>query len=210
MNIEKIIIIDSNFSCLKKLEKQVKLFVNIENTFSFSTTCKINHSDNRNNTLLLWSFKELNHIFVNDINVLRNNYQNLKIILFSNIESEYHLCKIIDVGIDGFILKDEPKNIFENMLRALNYGVLPFSNEVVKSLAKYSLHTSHFKQNPKLTRREKDVYSCLIKGLSNKVIARNLGLSAYTVADYNKSIYHKYNVKSRVELVSLELKIGHL
>jgi DNA-binding NarL/FixJ family response regulator len=42
----------------------------------------------------------------------------------------------------------------------------------------------------------------LLKGLSDVAIADALGISIYTVKDYGKSIRAKYNVKTRVQLIS--------
>ena len=53
-----------------------------------------------------------------------------------------------------------------------------------------------------LTTREKDILVLLLKGLSDVAIADALGISIYTVKDYGKSIRAKYNVKTRVQLIS--------
>jgi len=53
-----------------------------------------------------------------------------------------------------------------------------------------------------LTPRELDIVNELKLGLSNKMIARNLDISPYTVAKHNKSIYVKLQVAGRNELIS--------
>ena len=204
MPLKRIIIADSDPNRSKTLESQVNLFAGVENIFCVSSLAQINRSDNKDSTLLLWSNNEINNNFVDNVNVLRNKFPQLKIVLVSNMINQRHLCRMIELGINGFILKSEPKQIFENMLRALSFDIFPFSINVVKSLAKLSLPITNSEKNPKLTRRENDVFNCLIKGLSNKAIAKDLGLSPHTIADYNKSIYYKYKVKSRGELVGLQ------
>lgn len=53
-----------------------------------------------------------------------------------------------------------------------------------------------------LTARETQVIALLLEGLTNKGIARRLGLSAETVKDHVKRIYQKLDVSSRIELLN--------
>lgn len=55
----------------------------------------------------------------------------------------------------------------------------------------------------KLTEREKEVTNLLIKGYTLIEIANTLFLSKHTIKDHIKSIYKKYNVHSKIELINL-------
>ena len=59
-----------------------------------------------------------------------------------------------------------------------------------------------YKDIDNLSNRENQVVELLIKGYSDKEIARELKISAYTVNDHIKNIYRKYNVHSRFELAT--------
>lgn len=52
-----------------------------------------------------------------------------------------------------------------------------------------------------LTKREEDVVRLLSKGMHNREIAHQLGISEYTVKNYLFHIFNKLGVSSRVELV---------
>ena len=52
-----------------------------------------------------------------------------------------------------------------------------------------------------LTKREKEVVECVIRGMKNKEIANALGLSESTIKVYLYAIYDKRGVSNRVELV---------
>lgn len=54
----------------------------------------------------------------------------------------------------------------------------------------------------RLTPKEKMVLERLLEGESNKIIARELGISPETVKSHVKSIFRKHNVNSRVQLLS--------
>lgn len=54
----------------------------------------------------------------------------------------------------------------------------------------------------RLTRRESDVLATVAAGMSGKVAARRLGLSAYTVEDHLTSVYRKTGVTGKDELIA--------
>jgi DNA-binding NarL/FixJ family response regulator len=51
----------------------------------------------------------------------------------------------------------------------------------------------------KLTRRERDVLQLIAKGLSNKLIARELGLSVHTTKHHVSRLFDRIDVASRLE-----------
>jgi len=52
----------------------------------------------------------------------------------------------------------------------------------------------------RLTRREKQICSMVIEGLSSKLIATTLSISTFTVANHRKNILKKKGVKRIKEL----------
>lgn len=53
-----------------------------------------------------------------------------------------------------------------------------------------------------LTQREKEVPILMLKGATDRDISEHLLISVHTVKEYGKSIRRKYNVKSRLQLIS--------
>ncbi len=53
-----------------------------------------------------------------------------------------------------------------------------------------------------LTQREKDILILMLKGASDRQIAEHLLISIHTVKEYGKRIRRKYQVKSRLQLIS--------
>jgi NarL family two-component system response regulator LiaR len=52
-----------------------------------------------------------------------------------------------------------------------------------------------------LTPRETEIMNLLSKGLLDKEMADRLGISLQTVKNHLKNIYHKQNVKNRLEAI---------
>jgi len=61
---------------------------------------------------------------------------------------------------------------------------------------------------PVLTPRELDVLTCLGEGLSNKAVARRLGISAHTVKFHLEAVFMKLGATSRAEAVAKGLRGG--
>ncbi len=61
-----------------------------------------------------------------------------------------------------------------------------------------------------LTPREVEILTALGEGLSNKEVARELGISAHTVKFHLETIFRKLNVTSRAEAVAKGLRQGIL
>ena len=53
-----------------------------------------------------------------------------------------------------------------------------------------------------LSKREREVLEHLAQGLSNKLIARNIGVSENTIRFHLKNIYHKLQVHNRLLAIS--------
>lgn len=64
-------------------------------------------------------------------------------------------------------------------------------------------HGEAMVQSPEsLTPREKEILILLLKGASDREISDDLLISIHTVKEYGKSIRRKYQVKSRLQLIS--------
>ena len=61
---------------------------------------------------------------------------------------------------------------------------------------------------PLLTPRELEILACLGEGLSNKAVARRLGISAHTVKFHLEAVFTKLGATSRAEAVAKGLRRG--
>ncbi|MBV8916361.1 MAG: response regulator transcription factor [Acetobacteraceae bacterium] len=61
---------------------------------------------------------------------------------------------------------------------------------------------------PLLTPRELEILTCLGEGMSNKAVARRLGISAHTVKFHLEAVFAKLGATSRAEAVAKGLRRG--
>jgi DNA-binding NarL/FixJ family response regulator len=95
-----------------------------------------------------------------------------------------------------------PQNLVNAIKTVYNGGVYIYK-EFIQELLRNSLNNA--KKNDlileHLTHKEEEVLNLLCEGLSNKKIAKILGMSEKTVKSHLTNIYSKLNVKSRLEAV---------
>jgi DNA-binding NarL/FixJ family response regulator len=121
------------------------------------------------------------------------------IILTVHNEVEY-LLKAVELGIDGYVLKDsnldELKKAVTTVCSGESYiqpSLIPAMNsKLIKKSADEILLNS-------LTRREVEVLKLLAVGLFNKEIAEQLSISERTVKNHISNIFKKLNVADRTQ-----------
>jgi DNA-binding NarL/FixJ family response regulator len=120
-------------------------------------------------------------------------------------------------------LSEDPLNIREMTRSARAWGILPPESSaeelsaaihalsqglVVGTSALLFESESEPLEDGPLTERETEVLGLLSKGLANKQIAMELGISEHTVKFHVSSIYQKLGVSSRTEAVRAGLRSG--
>lgn len=129
-------------------------------------------------------------------------------------ERDVHLIrKIVDLGAAGFIPKDSSKQELREALAAIARGevFLPPSALETVSVATVGPITHGLEVTeafPGLTPRQCDVLRAMIRGHSNKLIARELDLSPATVKSHLKVVFEELGVHSRAEAVYVAARRG--
>lgn len=124
-----------------------------------------------------------------------------RIVMFTVSDNEEDVVAAITSGADGFLLKDmEPEDLIEK-IRQASLGRMVISDKLTEVLAS-ALRRPQRKNSSvldTLTAREQEILQLIAKGLSNKLIARELDISDGTVKVHVKHLLKKMNLKSRLE-----------
>ena len=122
-----------------------------------------------------------------------------KVVIFSVSDNKTDVVQSLKFGADGYLLKDsEPEELISKINKALA-GEMVLSEPLAQIVAR-SLQTSQA-ANPieSLTQREFEILRSIAAGNSNKVIAKNLGITEGTVKVHVKNMLRKLGLKTRVE-----------
>lgn len=138
---------------------------------------------------------------------IRKEFPHIQILMQTVFEDDDRVFDSICSGASGYILKNFLNTKLVDAIRELQYGGSPMSPSIArKVLNKMQSVSSVIKpeQAPDyhLTAREKEVLSCLVNGLSYKMIGADLTISYETVRSHVKKIYEKLHVASLTEVVA--------
>ncbi|MBD5772552.1 response regulator [Marinomonas colpomeniae] len=144
---------------------------------------------------------------------IKPQYKNLKIVILTASDESEQLLETIRHGADGYLMKDsEPEYILKS-LQSILEGRITINETAVDILAQSLRNTSktsatHSRATienhsiDSMTERERQTLELIARGMNNKLIARELGISDGTVKVYVKNLLRKLNLHSRLELAA--------
>ena len=143
---------------------------------------------------------------------LRKNGFTNPVAMLTTSSDERDLVESLRSGAQGYLLKDMEPDQLVVALRDIVAGKTVVAPDLAQVLARVvqgdSIVAEEESPFAKLTPRENEILALLAEGQSNKVIARNLGISDGTVKLHEKSILRKLGIHSRVEAAVIAVEQG--
>ena len=140
------------------------------------------------------------------LKALRDVHAGMPIVMLTTSRDESDVVQSLQNGANGYLLKDMEPDALIHALGDIVGGHTVVAPELAGVLARAVQGErapveggTVERQLADLTPREHEILCLLADGQSNKVIARNLGISDGTVKLHVKSILRKLEVHSRVE-----------
>jgi DNA-binding NarL/FixJ family response regulator len=140
------------------------------------------------------------------VKILRDKYPDMKILMQTIFEDSDKIFQSICAGASGYILKNTSPARFLDFIKETYEGGAPMSPSVAKKVLNKVAEQNSTKKDFNLSDREKEVLSCLVKGMSYKLIADACFISIDTVRGHIRHIYEKLHVHSKGEAVAAAIK----
>ena len=133
---------------------------------------------------------------------IRKNSNDIQVVMLTVFESDEHIFEAIKLGANGYLLKTtSPAKIVESIL-SVHEGGVPMTASIARKVLNYMSQKNTQLADYQLTKREKEVLENLVKGLSYKMIAHQIGSGIDNVRAHIKHIYEKLHVHSQTEAVA--------
>jgi two-component system nitrate/nitrite response regulator NarL len=147
------------------------------------------------------------------LRALRDAENKVPVVMLTTSEEEADLLEAFRLGAQGYLLKDMDPDELVGALRRAQQGETVIAPRLTSALARAAQGETRavpgrMELEELLTPREFEILQHLAEGQSNKVIARELGISDGTVKLHVKSILRKLNVHSRVEAAVIAVERG--
>lgn len=195
-------IIREGLKQLLELDGDIKVIAEADN----GQTCLelLNHT--KPDVILL----DINMPVMNGLKMLEtlrsSDYKKQKVLILTIHNEVEYLMKAIDIGIEGYVLKDAESSILKKAIykvysgdKYIDFTMVPLLNEKIEQ-------DKNTMEEDKLTRREIEVLKLLAEGLFNKEIAYKLSISEKTVKNHVSNIFKKIGVFDRTQAAVYAIK----
>lgn len=126
--------------------------------------------------------------------------QDVPFVVLSASESPSDIRASFDNGALGYIVKTQPAEVILNALRLVLAGGMYVPPELIHESRPITTH--------RLTQRQLEVLDLLVRGDSNKTIARKLQMSESTVKAHMVAVLKALNAKNRTQAVVVAQELG--
>ncbi|MFO7741553.1 MAG: response regulator transcription factor [Anaerolineae bacterium] len=142
---------------------------------------------------------------------IKAGFPDTRVLILTAYDDDPYVFALLEAGADGYVLKTASADQLVDAVRTVHRGESALSPEVATKVVRQA--TDHrpegaADQIEPLTPREIDVLRLVARGMTNREVGRELGISHRTVQGHLASIYGKLGASSRTEAVTEALKRG--
>ncbi len=138
---------------------------------------------------------------VEAIRAIRASSEHGGFIVLTTYQGDEDIHRALMAGAQAYLLKGMPHGELLNAIRSVHAGLRYLPPAVMKSLAERPAGSG-------LSTRELEILQLILKGLSNKQIAANLGITEGTVKWHINIILSRLNVSDRTQAVVTAIHRG--
>lgn len=137
---------------------------------------------------------------LNALGRMKLDFADLPIVLFSAYDNPTYIARAVALGAAGYVLKSAPREKLIGVLEIAVTGESAWTREELRRVTG-ALATPRLSQDIEvpLTQRESEVLRQMALGLTNKEIAKMLGISYETVKEHVQHILRKIGVSDRTQ-----------
>lgn len=204
----KILIADDHMLIREGLEKIISLEGNMQILFKCRDGKEaIDHIRKNSLDVALLDIDMPYFTGIDVLRVIKNENIDVKTIILTVESDKNTLFEAIEIGADGYILKDSAA---DEIVEAINtvYSGEKYIDKSLVSLIFSKIKSKEDKNSifDRLSKREVEVLLYISQDFSNKEIASKLFLSEKTVKNYTTSLFEKLGVHDRVQAALLAVQ----
>jgi DNA-binding NarL/FixJ family response regulator len=143
---------------------------------------------------------------VSVVRQIKSQYAALKVLVVSAYADEGYVVGLLDSGVDGYHLKDQPLADLQLAVQRILAGDRWISSPLLDRLLHRRSTGPLPTVTPQLTRRQRELLHLLAQGHDNRKIAQATGLSVKTIENHLTRLYRALGVYSRSEALSYVMR----
>lgn len=216
MNSIKIYIVDDHALVIAGLQNLLKTLTHIEIVGEFTTgKALLDGLENQEPDVILLD------ILLPDINgkelaaIVKQTYRHVRIIALSSLDAPQHVKSMMRSGCDGYLLKNADREVLQKAIETVCSGGQYIEATLEKQMLNSFINFRNSQKirnseqlTAKLTKREKEILSLIVREHTNQEIANMLFLSVRTVEFHRQNLQQKLDVKSPMGLLKAAIDNG--
>lgn len=143
--------------------------------------------------------------------IIKTKWPDIPVLIISMDNSEASIMDAVDAAVQGIVFKGASKDEFVDAIRAVASGKIWFKGRIAEVIANKMVpnrrgvpngaKTKQIKTENSLTKRETELITHFVKGLSCPEIASALFISKRTVESHKANIFKKLRVNNTAKLI---------
>ncbi len=142
---------------------------------------------------------------VEAIRAIKADRPEVEVVALTSVLEDRMVVDAVEAGAAGYLLKETGPDALFEAIRAASRGEVRLDPRAQKRLLR-EVRTPTMRES--LTPRETDTLRLVAKGLANKEIAAQLGVSEVTIKTHVSSVLSKLDLQSRTQAALFALKEG--
>jgi DNA-binding NarL/FixJ family response regulator len=137
-------------------------------------------------------------------------FPHIPVVLLTTFDNPDSIRKAIEIGVDGFLLKDIEPSVFLNALKAVTGGLTVYHSGI-KPYLNTNLPVPGFcppENDYCLTKKDLTIISYIVQGMSNKEISYLENSTEGTIKNRVSTILSKMSLQARTQIAVTALKEG--
>jgi two-component system, NarL family, response regulator NreC len=140
---------------------------------------------------------------------IRKERPETRVLFLSMYDDEDYLAECVEIGANGFLLKDSPAEQLITAIREVHRGGSYLSPRLLTKLVDGFRSGQGTPMQPRfgsLTKREREILKLLAEGKSVKEIATDFDLSVKTVEAHKFNLMRKLDIHNKAQLVQYAIQ----
>jgi DNA-binding NarL/FixJ family response regulator len=140
---------------------------------------------------------------------VKREHPEAKIVVMDLLPAQEEIIEFVNVGVNGFIMKDATLEDLVETIRKVESGVdvLPpqMAGTLFSEIARYAVTRGRpavVAEAGRMTPREREVINLIAEGLSNKEIAQRLHIATHTVKSHVRNVMEKLTLHTRLQIAA--------
>jgi two-component system NarL family response regulator len=138
---------------------------------------------------------------IETLHSIRREGNSCRVIMLTSFETDEDIYRAVQGGAEGYLLKNTSQQEIVDAIRTVHSGARYIPRPIASRLTERMMRSD-------LTTRELEILGMVVKGLTNKQIARVLRISSHTVRNHVNSIIEKLDVADRTEAATTAMQRG--